>query len=582
MRKHLVINGSLVIVAAAIGTGAYASIGSGATTAATRETVVTAKRAVVLSSVSATGNVEATTDLGVSFQQSGKVTAIFVKAGDHVTAGQQLAQIDDTQQRAALASAQASLASAQAQLAALLRGETTEELAQDAAGLASAAQSVTSAQSGLTHAQQSATANLTKYQQQIDQAQTQVDAAQATLISAQAALDRAKSTMSTLQSSYDHNASSSENPDARVNRYKLDQVTCGANSGTPGYHTADGVACSQILNLISFATGVQTAQSSLTQAQTGVTTAQSSLSSAQQGQTSGELQDQQALDDALNQLNGANLQYQSTVAGNAVKQQPAKPEDIAQSHASITSAQQQLATARQNEDQTILTAPVAGTVASVTGTVGQYASGGSGGSSSSASSSTATSSSSTSTTASSGFVELTNVASLDVKVGFTETDAPKIHVGEAATITLDALTGQTFTGKLLSLDTNQTLVSNVVTYYAKVGFDSASASIKPGMTASVGVVLDKRDNAVTLPTSAVPAQGSNATVTVRGSDGKDTTRSITIGLRGDSAVEVTAGLSVGDQVVERSSTAGATSTGFPGGGRGPGGGGGGLGGGLGG
>ena len=392
--------------------------------------------------------------------------------------------------------------------------------------------------------------------------------------------------MSTLQTSYDPNASSSEGPDARANRYKLDQVTCGVHSGTPGYHTADGVDCSQIVNLISFATGVQTAESSYMQAQSSVTTAQSSLTSAQQGQTAGTLQDQQAIDNAQNQLNAANLQYQSTVAGNAVKEQPAKPENVAQARASVTSAQQQLSSAQQNEDQTVLTAPAAGTVASVSGTVGQYSSSGGGGASSStASSSSSSSSSSTSSSSSSGFIELTNVASLDVRVGFTETDAPKVRIGQEATITLDALTGQTFTGQILSLDTNQTVVSNVVTYYAKVGFDSASSSIKPGMTASVDVVLDKRDDAVTLPTSAVPTSGTSATVTVRGSDGKDTSRTITIGLRGDSAVEITAGLSVGDQVVETSSAASATATGFPGGGGGAGGGGlggGGLGGGVGG
>jgi len=579
MRKHLVINGSLVVVAAAIGIGTYTSIGSGATTAASRETVVTAKRAVVLSSVSSTGNVEATTDLGVSFQQTGKVTAIYVKVGDHVTAGQQLARIDDTQQAAALASAQASLASAQAQLAGQERGETSAERAQDAAGLASAAQSVASAQLGVTHAQQSAAANATKNQNQIDQAQTQVDAAQTTASSAKSSLERARSSMATLQSSYDPNASSSENADARVTRYKLDQVTCGTHSSTPGYHTPDGVDCSQIVNLISFATNVQTAQSSETQAESGVTTAQNALTSAQQGKTSGALQDQQAIDNATSQLNSANLQYQSTVASNAVKEQPAKPENLAQSRASITTAQQQLGTAQQNEDQTTLTAPAAGTVASVSGTVGQYSSSGSNAASSSSASSSSSSSSSSST-ASSGFIQLTSVSSLDVKVGFTETDAPKVHVGEAATITLDALTGQTFTGRILSLDTNQTVVSNVVTYYAKVSFDTPSASVKPGMTASVDVVLDKRDNAVTLPTSAVPTSGTTATVTVRGTDGKDTTRSITIGLRGDSAVEITGGLSEGDRVVVTSSAASATSNGFPGGGRGPGGGG--LGGGIGG
>jgi membrane fusion protein, macrolide-specific efflux system len=85
---------------------------------------------------------------------------------------------------------------------------------------------------------------------------------------------------------------------------------------------------------------------------------------------------------------------------------------------------------------------------------------------------------------------------------------------------------------------------------------------------------------VTLPTSAVPTSGTTATVTVRGSNGKDTSRSITIGLRGDSAVEITGGLSAGEQVVVTSSAASATSTGFPGGGGGPPGGGG-LGGGVG-
>jgi multidrug efflux pump subunit AcrA (membrane-fusion protein) len=335
------------------------------------------------------------------------------------------------------------------------------------------------------------------------------------------------------------------------------------------------VDCSQIVNLISFATGVQTAETAYAQAQTAVTTAQNSLASAQQGQAAGTLQDQQAIDNAFNQLNTANLQYQSTAAGNAAKQQPAKPEAVAQARASVTSAQQQLASAQQNEDQTVLTAPVAGTVASVTGTVGQYSSSGGGAtSSSSSSSSSASASTSNSSSSASGFVVLTDVSSLDVKVGFTETDAPKVHVGQDATITLDALTGKTFTGKILSLDTNQTVVSNVVTYYAKVGFDAASPSIKPGMTASVAVVLDKRDDVVTLPTSAVPSSGTSATVTVRGSDGKDVSRSITIGLRGDSAVEITAGLSAGDKVVETSSAASATSSGFPGGGSGPPGGGG--------
>ena len=165
---------------------------------------------------------------------------------------------------------------------------------------------------------------------------------------------------------------------------------------------------------------------------------------------------------------------------------------------------------------------------------------------------------------------------LDVKVGFTETDAPNVHVGQAATITLDALPNQTFTGHVIELDTNSTLVSNVVTYYAKVAFDSRPAGVKPGMTASVNVVLQKVDDAVTLPTSAVSTTGTTETVTVKPKGGgAETSRQITIGLRGDNAVEIKSGLSVGDQVVETSTASTAGGGGFP-----QGGGLGGLGGGL--
>jgi len=159
----------------------------------------------------------------------------------------------------------------------------------------------------------------------------------------------------------------------------------------------------------------------------------------------------------------------------------------------------------------------------------------------------------------------------------TETDAPKVKVGQVATITLDALPNTTFTGHVISLDTDSTVVSNVVTYYAKVAFDHASSAVKPGMTASVNIVLDKVDDAITLPTSAVSTTGTTERVSVKAKDGTESTRSITIGLRGDSAVEITDGLSVGDQVVLTSS---ASTTGA--GGAVPRGVGGGLGGGLGG
>lgn len=405
-----------------------------------------------------------------------------------------------------------------------------------------------------------------------------------------------------LQTSYDPSASSSEDTNALLNRYRVDQTDCQPSGGDPPPTTSpDGVDCAHVGDLISFAQNVITAENAQAQAMSAVETAQRGVDAATLAQTNGKQQDQdaiaaaqrgvdtatlaktngvladrQAVDNATNAIATANAALTSTGAGNAVKEAPATPDVIAAARATVASAEAAVTTAQRNEDETALTAPVAGTVASVTGQVGSPASGSSGTGSSAGGTSSGTGSSGTGSSGSSagsssgsGFVVLTDVSLLDVKVGFAEADAAKVKVGQAATVTFDALPGQTVNGSVVSLDVNQTVVSNVVTYYARIGLTNPPADVKPGMTASVSVVLDKRENVVTLPTSAVTTRGNTATVTVR-ADGKDTTRTIGIGLRGDNAVEVVSGLQAGETVVTKTtSAAGAGTSNF--GGRGGGG-----------
>jgi len=64
----------------------------------------------------ATGYVTARREATVSAQITGKMTEVLFDEGDHVSAGQVIARLDDTAQRAALAQAQAQLQSAQAVL----------------------------------------------------------------------------------------------------------------------------------------------------------------------------------------------------------------------------------------------------------------------------------------------------------------------------------------------------------------------------------------------------------------------------------------------------------------------------------
>ena len=104
----------------------------------------------MLDSGTSTGNVEAPTDLSLSFQQSGQVTAIPVEVGTHVGAGQVLAKVDDTRRKIALQAAQAGLVSAQASYARSIRGGTAIDRESDAQSVVSAQQSITQAQQGVT------------------------------------------------------------------------------------------------------------------------------------------------------------------------------------------------------------------------------------------------------------------------------------------------------------------------------------------------------------------------------------------------------------------------------------------------
>jgi len=96
--------------------------------------------------VSASGTIEPAEQADLNFGVSGQVTAVNVKVGDVVTAGQALATVSTTALQADLDAAQATLASAEAKLSA------DESASASAATIDSDEASVTSAQSQLTSA----------------------------------------------------------------------------------------------------------------------------------------------------------------------------------------------------------------------------------------------------------------------------------------------------------------------------------------------------------------------------------------------------------------------------------------------
>ncbi|MEZ0092772.1 efflux RND transporter periplasmic adaptor subunit [Streptacidiphilus sp. EB129] len=253
------------------------------------------------------------------------------------------------------------------------------------------------------------------------------------------------------------------------------------------------------------------------------------------------------------------------------------PAQLASAEQQVTSAQNAVATAQRAVDGTVLKAPVSGTVASVAGKVGQTVSGSGGGSGSgSASGSGSSSSSSASSTVPTGFVVITNPTGMEVTADFSEADALKLQAGQAATVTLNAQTSTVLNAKLLSISSlpvsssGSGSSSSAVQYAAVLSITSDTSTLRTGLSTSVQVVTGEASNALYVPTAAITGTGSSSSVTLVLPDGSTRRQSVTVGVQGDTEVQITDGVTAGEKVqltvVSSSGSGGFPGGGFPGGG----------------
>jgi macrolide-specific efflux system membrane fusion protein len=143
-------------------------------------------------------------------------------------------------------------------------------------------------------------------------------------------------------------------------------------------------------------------------------------------------------------------------------------------------------------------------------------------------------------------------------VAFSESDVSKLKVGQAATVTLDALSGVALGAHVTAIAPVGTTSSSVVSYDATLTLDQSNAQVKPGMSASATVIVGQAQG-VNVPNSAVTGAGSLASVTVR-DNGKQTKKQVVVGLRGDSRTQIISGVSAGQQLVVTSTLPSLTSS----------------------
>ena len=328
-----------------------------------------------------------------------------------------------------------------------------------------------------------------------------------------------------------------------------DQVRRGAILATVDDASAQADVQSASANASSASAGVTSAQAGVSSAQAGITSAQANLAAAQENlkalRQSGDATDAQ-IADAEAQVASARSQLEqaqaSVTSANA---------QVAQAQASVTSANAQVVQSRDAVNDTVLRAPIAGTVVQVNGTVGQDSS--------------ATSSSDTTSSTTSGFVVISDLGHLQVSANFSETDTTSLRVGQRATVTLNAQPDVELNGKVIAIAETSTTVNQVVNYGVTIRLREAPKDVRVGQTAVAQVVTGQAQDVLLVPSAAVTTAGGQSTVTVV-QNGQQVSTTVEIGLEGDQFTEIASGLSEGDEVVIATAADSGGAGGFPGGG----------------
>jgi HlyD family secretion protein len=297
-------------------------------------------------------------------------------------------------------------------------------------------------------------------------------------------------------------------------------------------------------------TALATAQSTLLTAQTSYDTAQRTLD----------------VDDTQARINNETARQSVVTARNTFNSDSSdRAPSIAAQAALVANGRALVANAQRDLDNTVLHAPVAGTISSITGAVGEYVGQGGGtsalapgtdaaipgvGAAATADQSSASASGAPSATRPGGsaFMVINNVNTFQVVVPFEESDAAKVAPNQKVQITFDALPDLTRDGTVLSVAPGGVDISGVTNYYATILLTDTDPRLRSGQTAEAGVLASDLDNVLVVPNSAVIKQGSRSFVNVPGPDGKPAQVQFQPGLVGDDNTQVLSGLTEGQEI----------------------------------
>jgi HlyD family secretion protein len=190
---------------------------------------------------------------------------------------------------------------------------------------------------------------------------------------------------------------------------------------------------------------------------------------------------QSRYDTAVAQRNAARAQLESSQAKlRAARAQLRSAEaQVDKARAQISQSQAGLEQAKVDLDRTIIRSPIDGMVISRNVDVGQTVA--------------------ASLQAPTLFAIAQDLTRMQVDTNVSEADIGNVQIGQPATFTVDAYPNQTFHGAVREIRQAPIIVQTVVNYNTVIAVDNPELKLRPGMTATVSILIARRDNVLKSP-----------------------------------------------------------------------------------
>ena len=156
------------------------------------------------------------------------------------------------------------------------------------------------------------------------------------------------------------------------------------------------------------------------------------------------------------------------------------------------------------------------------------------------------------------FLVAEDLTKMQAAASVSESDIGNVRAGQEASFTVDAFPGTTFHGTVSQVRNAPVNVQNVVTYDVMVAVDNSDLRLRPGMTATVAIIVASRADAVRVPSAALrfrpptvtPEKSTPGSHVWQLGDNDTLTRvDVQAGISDDHFTEITTGLAAGSTII---------------------------------